>query len=70
MEQLGKRLGCAIPSRMESGRPDMFGIGIWEMAILGAICCVPVLAGAVVLIVLLLNKKSSSDPQEHTDAQS
>lgn len=41
----------------------MFGIGMWELAILGVFIGLPALAGIVVLIVALANKGNSSPPE-------
>jgi hypothetical protein len=52
--------GCCRPTRLSIKGISMFGIGSWEMVILGLICILPMAAGVVVLVVLMLKKNSAS----------
>ena len=41
-----------------------FGLGIPELIILGVMCSVPVIGGAILLVVLTMNKKPPREPDE------
>jgi hypothetical protein len=60
MDHLDVQPGFRKPSRLETKGIDLFGIGFWELIILGLFCLLPMAAGVVVLVVLMQKKNPAS----------
>jgi hypothetical protein len=42
----------------------LIGLGLPELIVLGLLCSVPMVGGAIILIVLTMNKKPPREPEE------